>query len=922
MEGVNRRLFLLLVFAVTSTAVSAQFNIQHQAPVALERGQVNTLTFNVPGISESDFQQAVLYFRYDGALSYRQQEVRYEAGSFHALLNPENNNSSTIEYYLEITLNSGEILYYPTNLPSQNPVEVELVEELNEQQEPKEQLQGIDYNILSPEPGSGVAQGNTIIAIALFYDTESIEPGEFKLLINGIDVTDQADTSAYYISYVAKNLPRGQQTISLEYETEDQTFAVTDWSFAVVTPGEASFRGFGPSSIPQGRVELTARNQVIAGDINNAYTGRTRISGQYGDFRYSAHGYLTSQADPRLQPQNRYGVNLRYRDIWNFEAGHVFPTMSPFTISGRRIHGLNTSLHLLDENINLQFMYGDLERGITNLYDSLIVENVVIGADSVVDRNYFLTYQNRGRGNFQRKITGGRLSFGNEDKFQIGFHALKIQDDTTSIFNVRNYSDLAGYDPTLQNNLSDADMDSLASNPDRLTVRSGNVKPKGNVVVGGDLKMGFDENRIRFNSETVVSAVNNNIYDGPLTLERASDLGFDIDQSTSDLLEQISWLIIVNENMNVLPLNLSEDNGEFSAEPFFPTSLIANSNEVSFNYPNNRFRAQYRWIGPNFNSLANSTIRKDIAGFTLSDRFNLLSKQLYVTLGYENLNDNVSNTKDATINTNSYRTNLSWYPINRDLPRVSFGLRYRNRDNGIDRQNYLLSGDLKNAAVRNIRQEQRTINGQDTLVTLTTPTPRRNNTLNLTSSITQQFIAFNARNDISLNITNMKTTDEVFAFGDVKSTAISLNLTSRFRNSPLETQLGYTYNNTESGSGQSKFKISGMYVGGQMYFMGNSLSVNGRLAFTNNKTESRSFDICDSSGCDSDQTTNDNPYDDYFVLNDNVTTSSFGTFVIQAGARYNITENHSLVFDANLTNVSKQNIQNDRIVQLRYVYSF
>lgn len=921
MEGVNKKLFLLLVFVVTSTSVNAQFNIQHQAPMALERGQANTITFNVPGISDSDFQQAVLYYRYDGDLSYSQQEVQFQSGSFQANLTPANNNAGSIEYYFEITLNSGEALYYPANLPSQNPTRVDLVDEL-EEEEQKEQLQGIDYTILSPEPGSGVAQGNTIIAVALFYDIESMEPGEFKLLINGLDVTDQADTSAYYISYVARDLPRGQQTISLEYETENKTFAVTDWSFAVVAPGEASFQGFGPSNLPQGQVELTARNQVIAGDINNAYTGRSRVSGQYGDLRYSARGFLTSQEDPRLQPQNRYGVTLQFRDLWHFEAGHVFPSMSSFTISGRRVHGVNTSLHLLNENINMQFIYGELQRGITNLYDSLLVENVVIGADSVVDKNYFLTYQDRGRGNFQRKITGGRFSFGNEDKFQLGFHALKIEDDTTSILNVRDYSDLAGYNSNLLNNLNPQELDSLIANPEKLTVRSGNVKPKGNVVVGGDLKFGLDESRIRFNSETVVSAVNNNIYDGPLTQERASDLGFDIDKGTTDLLEQISWLIIVNENMNVLPLNISENDGEFSAEPFFPTSLIANSSELSFNYPSNNFRAQYRWIGPNFNSLANSTIRKDIAGFTLSDRFSLLSNQLFVTLGYENLNDNVANTKDATVNTVSYRSNLSWYPINRDLPQISFGLRYRSRDNGIVRQNYLLSDDLKNAAVRNIRQEERTINGKDTLITLTTPTPRRNNSLNISSSITQQFIAFNARNDISLNFTNLNTTDEVFAFGDVRSTAVSLNLTSRFRSSPLETQLGYTYNNTESGSGQSNIKISGMYVGGQMYFMGNSLSVNGRLAFTNNETESRTFDICDASGCNSDQTTNENPYDDYFVLDETPTTTSYGTFIIQAGARYNITENHALNFDTNLTNVSQQNIQNDRVVQLRYVYSF
>ncbi len=911
---VAKKGLVILLFFMVSEGLYAQYSIRHQSPVAIERGQGNQLEFRVPGLTEADVQQARLFYRYSGSVGYQQQEVNFQNGSFKTLFYVDNNSASTVEYYFEVTLNSGEGLYYPGNLPTENPVEVEIVDELEDEEKPK--MEGVDYTILSPDEGTGVARNDVVIAIALFYDISAIEDGEFKLLIDNVDVTAQADTSAYYISYVPKGLRGGPHTISLDYETQDETYSVVEWDFSVVAPGQAAFQGFEQSNAPRGQVELTARNQVISGDINNAYTGRTRISGSYGDFRYSANGYLTSQESPRLQPQNRYGVNLSYGDWWKFEAGHVFPTMSQFTISGRRVHGVNTSLHLLNENLNMQFIYGELDRGITNQYDSLIVEDIVIGADSVVGKNYFLTYQDGGRGAFQRMITGGRLSFGNEDAFQLGFHALKIQDDTTSIFNVRDYLDLANENVSLSNNLSPSDFDSLNANPDKLDVRTGNVKPRGNLVAGTDLKFAMNDNRIRFESEAVISALNNNIYDGPLTSERASDLGFDIDQGTADLLEQISWIIIVNENMNTLPLNISEDeNGDFTAEPFFPTSILAGNSDLSLRYPNNNFRVQYRWIGPNFNSLANSTVRKDVAGFTVTDRLNILQNRLYVTLGYENLNDNVSGTRDATINTISYRTNVSWYPVSRKLPRVSMGMRYRTRDNGIERQNYLLPDDLVNAAVRNIRQEQRTINGQDTLVTLVTPTPRSNYSINLNTSVSQQFNLLGARNDVSISYTNLTTTDEVFAFGDVSSSALSLNLSNRFNNSPIETQFGLTYNDTKSGSGQNQINIMGYYAGGNIFLFDNRLNINARLAVTQNESTTLGFGINDNG--------NEDPYDDYFELDEsNVTTNNFQTYVIQAGARFNINDNHALVFDANLTNVSQQNIDNDRIVQLRYVFSY
>ncbi len=908
---------MLLLFLAASGVVCAQYTVQHQAPLTVERNAQNTLEFRVPGISEADFQQANLFYRYDGDFGYQQQEVEYRNGVFQALFTVNNPNASSLEYYFELTLNSGEQIFYPNNLPSENPEEVEVVESLGED---KPILEGVDYTILSPRPGNGVTRDDVVIAIALFYEQSDLEPGEFLLLIDGQDVTSEADTSAYYISYVPDNLPPGAHTISLEYKTENQTYAVTQWRFAVVAPGQASFQGFGPSRVPQGQVELTARNQVIAGDINNAYTGRTSISGAYGKFRYSVNGYLTSQESVRLQPQNRYGIDLAYGDWWDFEAGHVYPVMSQFSISGRRVHGLNTSLHLLNDNFNLQFIYGELDREVTNQYDSLIVEEITIGADSVVDRNYLLTYQDGGRGTFQRRLFGGRVGIGNEEKFQLGFHMLKVRDDTTSIFNVRDYMDIVNSNVILNSNLDQPARDTLLANPDRLDVRGGNIKPRDNLVVGTDLKMGFNNNRIRFESEAVISALNNNIYDGPLTVERAEELGFDVDQGMADLLEQLSWLVIVNENMNTLPFKIQEDeNGDITGEAFFPTSILAGNSELSFRYPNNNFRAQYRWIGPGFNSLANSTIRKDVAGFTLTDRMNFLSNRLYLTLGYENLNDNVSGTRDATTNTITYRTNVSWYPVDRKLPRVSAGVRYRTRDNGIERQNFLLPDDLVNAAVQNIRQETRTINGQDTLVTLVTPTPRSNYTVNINTSVTQQFNWMNARNDVSLSFSNLKTTDEVFAYGDVLSTSFSLSLNSRFSDLPLETQFGITTNSTEAGSGQNDISIFGIYTSGNYRLMEDNLIVNGRLAITKNKTASRMIEIRDDPNS---EMLNDNPRDNYFVLSDDVTKNSYSTFVLQAGARYNFNEYHALVFDANLTNVSGQNRANDRIVQLRYVFSF
>ncbi len=905
------RVHYLLLVGITvlfSESIFAQYTVQHQAPTAIVRGEQTPLEFIVPGVTLGDVQEANLFYRFDDGISYQQQEVLFQNGSFVTTLEVNDISNSVVEYYFQLTLVSGQDFYYPQTSPSENPVRLDIIES-NEGGRPVEELERsalIDYTIISPEQGEAMAPTDVVIAMSLYYDINQLEPGEFRLFLDNRDVTELADTSAYFISYAPKALRNGEHTIRLEYVTQAQRYLVEEWSFVVVDADDVSYAGFGGSEArPLGNIELGARNQVIGGNPNNAYTARTNVSGTYGLLRYSINGFFTSQESSRLQPQNRFGMNLQLGKWLGFQAGHVFPNMGRFTINGRRVYGINTEAHLLNESLNVQFIYGELSRKVTNLYSSVLVEEEEFNG-TVVDTTYTLQYQNQGRGTFQREILGGRIGIGNERKFQIGVQAMKVQDDTTSIFNIRNFNDLS---PDLTAGLSPADINKLSADPELLQVQNGSVQPKGNFVAGLDMKMGFNNNRVRFEAEGVVSALNNDIYGGYLTVQQADELGFEIDQETEDILSRLSQLIIVNENMNVLPLRIKDiDTDSATAEPYFPTSILAGNGEFSINYPSNNFKLQYRWIGPDFNSLANSTVRKDIAGFTASDRFRMFRNRLYVTLGYEVLEDNVSNSKDATTQSKTYRTNLSWYPIKRELPRVSLGMRYRSRDNSVARFNPFISPDLEKAAVQNF-----VISGTDTL---SSAVPKDNTTLNFTGSVTQQFELLDIRHDASLSISSLKTTDEVFAFGDVSSSAVSLNLTSRFNAMRLRTQFGMTFNNTQTGSGQTDINIFGMYVGGSYFMMENKLNLNGRLAVTSNRSTVLPLIVDPASQADGLSET------DYFILDTgNPVESDFSTFVLQAGAQYDLNEYHSFIFDANLTNVSGDN-SNDRIVQLRYLFNF
>lgn len=909
---------LNLIFVSTVTTIifcidaHAQFTIQHQSPTTVSRNQEFTLEFLAPGINQTDIQDALIFYSYDDGLGYKQAEVSFRNGLFSYDFTVTDNNASILEYYFQLTLQDGSTLFFPENSPQTNPIRVDILETSDDDPATTQQRNSdIDFTILSPQPGDIVTPNDAVIAIALFYDINVLEKGTFELFIDDINVTALADTSDYFISYVPKNLSNGPHSIRLNYKTESKTYLVESWDFNVVDPSKVGYSTFGDSkrNLPTGNIELGARNQNIAGSNNDAFSARTNLSGNYGIFSYSLNGFFTSQETNRLQPQNRYGANVRLGKWLNLNAGHVYPNMSKFTISGRRVYGLNAELNLLKDNFNVEFVIGELNRKVSNLYSGLLREEKTDNSGNPVDTTYTLQYQNQGKGNFSRKITAGRVAFGNERKFQLGIHAMKVQDDTTSLFNIRDYNSLLEGPATLYSNLSFDDHQKIADNPSLLQIQNGSAQPRGNFVAGTDMRFGFAKNKIQFKTESVISALNNNIYGGPLTVQGADDLGFEIEQKDADFLASISQFIIVNESMDVLPIRVKDITSDSAqAETFFPTSILGSNSELSINYPANNFKLQYRWVGPNFNSLANSTIRKDIAGFTATDRFRMFKNRIYVTLGFETLTDNVTGKKDATTTSNSYRTNISWYPISKDLPRVSIGFRFRTRDNEVTRFNPFVNAALENAAVQNF-----VIDGLDTL---TTSSPKNNTTLNLNGSITQQFEFLDILHDASLSINNLKTVDNVFTYGDVSSSAYSFNITSRFSSSSLRTQIGLTINNTTTGSGQTEIDIFGMYSGASFSILDNKLNISGRLAITNSTSHSRSLEVDSSTLSDND------PSNDYYVLSSTVNKSDFGTFVIQAGARYTITQNHSLTFDSNFTNVSGSGNSNDSIASLRYLFNF
>ena len=910
--------FLILLGILCTNNTNAQTAVRHQSPQFIERNIPSPLIFEIPGISDQEVLEALLFTRTSGESGFRQQETRVEnrTAQFDVLIESDNINS--VEYYFVVRTISGQQIAFPDITAGEPPLQLEVIDQ---REGSYIQADFIDVSILSPEENEVIPGEDFIFAAALFYDDENVKGGSFSLYLNGADISDQAEISPFLIKFIPDSLSSGDQSFRIVFEKNKKRYSVAEFRFRTAGNLNLSRADLAPEITvsssrrpPSGTLGLSSRNQQIAGQTNDALDGRLRFSGKEGLLSYSVSGFLTSRESSRLQPQNRFSGELRYGKWALLQAGDVFPYFSNLSISGRRVRGLFSEVNVLNENLGLQFIYGDMKRSISNRYAPVQRTERTIGGQ-VADTLFSIGFTDGGRGSFEQDVFGARLAVGKEEKVQFSIHGLKVEDELSSLNVIRNFEDVMEFDSNLADNLNGDDINSLEGDPDQLQVSGANPKPRGNFVAGTELAMSLDSRRIRFRTEMAASLLNNDINGGPLDQQRADELGVELDESTESLFRRLSRFIVINDNMETLPFQFTEnENGTLEVDAFFPTSLLANQSELDLDYFNHNFQLKYRWIGPDYQSLANSTVRRDVAGFTVSDRFRLLQNQFFVTLGYENLRDNLTDNRDATTRTKTARTVLSWFPVNQKLPGITLSMRYRTRDNSVERFNPFLESQFLNTALRNFA-----IAEGDTVLTAN---PRDNRTLSINSSVNQNFNLFESAHRASFTYSYLDTRDNVFSFGDSRSNSFSFLLTSRFDGRPFQTRVGWNASFTESTGGLTDIDIYAIDLGADLFLLENRLSFNSDVSFARNTFTSARLIVDD----------NNNPasfFDNRFVaaVDEDPDRRSTNAYIFRVRATYNLSASHSLIASANYSSIknrltSTENFPDDRILQLRYIFRF
>ncbi len=930
-------LLLIGIFIVLMLVPANGQSLLHQQPMFLSTQDANQLEFRSSGVSLSSVSDAYFLFRYTGETNFKQIPATIDNSTVLVSFTPEADRGSELEYFLELEFIDGNRLTFPETSPRNNPVTVNIVEESSAE---ISGYSGIEYTILSPEPGTTITEDDAVIAIALFYENDNEEEYSLSILINDTDVSDDAFMSPYLITYEAeRGTLAGFTTFSIIAEKDGESIEIVSWSATVtdrrrtVDSMLATDRRVAVSPIqtttpwvPTGQVEVTARSQSFAGNDTEMARAGFRMSGRDGDIRYSINGNFTTQESSRLQPQNRYGAEIYVSNWLELQAGHIYPSLNPFLMSGRRMFGVNTELRALDNRLQFQFLYGAMSRAISPRYGDLSVQTITIqdqngnpvtdaNGNPVTDLIYTLPLEQNGFGTYRRDIAGFRIGAGNQRTFAWNLHAVRVEDDVNSINIFRNFNDL---DNETLSSLTQAEREALEENIGALDIRRGAQAPMGNFAMATDFQFRFDEGRVRWRTDVAASLTNNDITRGVLTAQRAEELGFDIGDDALRAFDRWSWLIVINENMNSLPLQLQD--GEASV--FFPAGIFMGQTDLNLNYYGHNLNIMYRYIGPEFNSLASIGQRTDIQGYTITDRFRVANNTLFFTLGHEILWDNVTGTRDATTSAMTNRANISWYPMTPNTPNISVGVRHRIRNNNVDRVNPYLPQNLLNAAVRNA------VLIADDIDIL--PTPRDNATLQLNAAITQPFEAFNQDHELSFNVAYLNTTDNVFEFGDFNSTSFGVQLLTNYSNVRMRTRFGGNMMFSESSGGLTTVDVMSITAGMDYRLLQNRLTLNLDAALTLNESKTIPLVTRTFTPANIDQLSAEQQLLLlYYAADDNQANfqeSDNTTIFFSGGARYAINSNNDVILNFNYSSITSSfaglDIPNDHMVQVRYVTNF
>lgn len=580
------------------------------------------LTINLDLIETTNIIESYLFYRSFGEQTFRAVEMNNMGNRIVGTIPGTYVTFPYIEYYIKLISSDGKEVLLPEGAPTQSNLY-----RINVQ---REETSDEEIIILSPDVNEPITIEEFFLAISFLRVSDKVKRELTKIFIN------EHDVSSYLLITTdigiipqgkVKNIFPGKNLLKvILYNKEGKPIKFLDYIFRIVTPKELEKISAGRVFKYNGIAQVESSNENLKSGKYNLNRLSMNFNSSYGIINTQLTLFLTNEEKPNIQPQNRYSFNLDAK-WFKLSLGDHYPIYPSLIMGGKRLRGITATLET--GPFNLQASFGEITRKIEGtLLEVLSREEATPSPDIIpVDSAKFgQPFARAEIGTFQRKLFVVRPYFGSGKNFQLGFSYLHSIDNVNSI-------DLG-------------------------------ARPKENVVIGSDLTIGIDNHRVLFRAQGAFSVINNDISLGNFSdkiidslFGEGKPLGGD--PKTIKLVRDIGKNFIT-VNQFIVPLNPLK----------FPTAVL--DAEFSLNYFGNYFKAGYVYRGNDYASFGQNYIRTDIAGLRIMDRLSLVDNRVFISVSYENLNDNLQETKIATTQFKTFESSVSLY-LRKNFPNMTLG---------------------------------------------------------------------------------------------------------------------------------------------------------------------------------------------------------------------------------------------------------
>lgn len=648
-----------------------------------------------------------LLYRSFGTSTYRKAEMDLRGNTARYTIPADFARPPFLEYYLILTDAAGKRESSPPNAggdpvtnPPPQPARISIQEEENQQ-----------ILFLSPEPGASLNTEDVLVSISLLRADTSIVRKATQIKIDDVNVTAGAVFSDDMIVYIPENnglvLAPGPHTVKVGiFNRKGQLRGSSEMTFIVrrtgmdLTAAATPARGFDYSL----NVNVESRHEQIQQEGTWYNRVGANFRGKTGILGLTSNLFLTSDERGDRQPQHRFFAGVETPWIQAGYGDH-YPAFPELIISGKRVRGLQASARygIIGLDLTLGQITRNVEGKLAHVFpkDSFVVE---FQRDSTASFGQVdsTTWGKFGYGTYARDLFAIRPSVGDRETWEVGFSWLSSGDDLGSI-------------------------------------RYG-ISPKENIVLGTDFMARFDQSRIELSGQAAVSAYNSDISSGTFSDAYIDSVYTTGAKGIKEARDYLKNYITVNDNFR--PLGLDG----------LPT--IAWEFGVGLNYFDNALKFTYLYRGNDYTSFGQSFLQTDIRGFSIVDRARIIDNRVFLTLGFERLQDNTAATKVGTTVYNTMNIAATYLP-RQDAPTITLGFsRYAN-DNGL------------------------AVTGRDSLSAINDATNR------VYLQSTYDFL-WGARHTASLNFAVSNRADESLRQYDVRNVTAELGVTTLYR-IPLRT---------------------------------------------------------------------------------------------------------------------------------------